>query len=140
MGGRVGWSLLISLAMFLVASSPVRSAEDKLTNDDIVRMQKAGVSESIIIQTIRSSKQNFDLTPTGIIALKEQKVPDSIIEAMQNASAPQAPAASPAATATSSMGMGVTLVDGGDRIQMRYSAPQARGGAFSTKAKLLSYA
>lgn len=74
-------------------------AQDPLTNAEVVKLVKAGLPESVIIQKIRTSGRNFDTSTDGLIALKQQGVPDKVIEAMlapatTTADAPAPPAAS----------------------------------------------
>jgi hypothetical protein len=59
------------------------SAEKLLTNEDIVKMVRAQLSTKIIIATMDSANFDFDLSPAGLIGLKEAEVEDHIIEAMQ---------------------------------------------------------
>lgn len=54
-----------------------------LTNAGIIRMIQAGISESIILQKIRTSENRFDLSADGIARLKKAGASDSIIRAMQ---------------------------------------------------------
>jgi hypothetical protein len=53
-----------------------------LTNADIVRMQKAGLSEEILLSKIAGSTANFDIGTQDLIRLKEAGVKDNIINAM----------------------------------------------------------
>jgi hypothetical protein len=53
-----------------------------LTNADIVQMQKARLSEEIILNKIGTSTTNFDTGTQGLIQLKEAGVSDDIINAM----------------------------------------------------------
>jgi hypothetical protein len=53
-----------------------------LTNADIVRMQKARLSEEIILSKIDASTTNFDTGTQDLIQLKEAGVNDAIINAM----------------------------------------------------------
>jgi len=54
-----------------------------LTNADVIKMVKAGLSTDVIVTTIRSNSGNtFDKSVDGLIALKEAKVPDVIISAI----------------------------------------------------------
>lgn len=56
-----------------------------LRNDEIVAMVGAGISEEAIVRTIQSAKaRNFDLSPSGLIALKKAGVSDRIIAVMQD--------------------------------------------------------
>jgi len=74
----------------LLALTPILSAQSQgttaLTNGDIVKMVRAGLSTSIVLSTIESNNLAFDLSPSALIALKEAGVDDAIIEAMQKLS------------------------------------------------------
>jgi len=55
-----------------------------MTNEDVIKMSKAGLAEDVIITAIRQApRRNFDLTANGLIELKLGKVPDAIVRAMQ---------------------------------------------------------
>jgi len=58
----------------------------ELTNQDVVRMAKAGVPDSAIIASIRSSQPKFDLSPGALIALKHEGVSPNIQEVMRERS------------------------------------------------------
>ena len=47
------------LATFVVAASPC-AASDVLTNDGVIKMVKAGLCESVVIQKIRTSEKKFE--------------------------------------------------------------------------------
>lgn len=70
-------AILVSLLMTLSAQEGV------LTNDDIVKMVRAQLGVNVIRITIDTSNARFDLSPTGLIALKEAGVSDDVIVAMQ---------------------------------------------------------
>jgi hypothetical protein len=53
-----------------------------LTNTDIVKMQKAGLSEEIVLSKIGTSPTNFTTNTQDLIQLKEAGVNDNIINAM----------------------------------------------------------
>jgi hypothetical protein len=53
-----------------------------LTNVDILQMQKAGLSEEIILSKIGASTTNFNTGTQDLIQLKEAAVTDNIINAM----------------------------------------------------------
>jgi hypothetical protein len=65
-------------------SAADRSAapEAGLTNADIVRMQKAGLSEEIILSKIGTSTTNFDTGTQDLIQLRDAGVKNNIINAM----------------------------------------------------------
>jgi hypothetical protein len=57
-----------------------------MTNEDVIKMAKAGIAEDVIITAIRqAARRNFDLSANGLIELKLGKVPDAIVRAMQAA-------------------------------------------------------
>jgi hypothetical protein len=67
----------------------------KMTNADVVAMAAAGLSAEVIVKAIETaSSKDFDVSPTGLIALKKAKVPDTAISAMQD-SGPKDQAAQP---------------------------------------------
>jgi len=53
-----------------------------LTNADVIQMQKAGLSEEIVLSKIASSPANFNIGTQDLIRLKEAGVSDNIINAM----------------------------------------------------------
>lgn len=61
------------------------AVEQPLSNADIIRLTKAGVSETIIINSIGSKASAFDLSVDGLLALSGAGVSPKVIEAMQNA-------------------------------------------------------
>jgi hypothetical protein len=52
-------------------------------NDDVLRMVQAKLSPAIVISTISSAPSvNFDLSPSGVIVLKNSGVQEAVIQAM----------------------------------------------------------
>ena len=62
------------------------TATQTLTNVDVANMLKAGLAESVIISSIRSSRKNFDFSPAGCQTLKRARVSVGILAAMGNGS------------------------------------------------------
>ena len=67
---------------------------------DLVQMTRAGISEDVIISTMRSRGTRIDLSPQSLIALRQQGVSDRVVMAAQQMSAgsgyaPGAPAYGP---------------------------------------------
>jgi hypothetical protein len=58
-----------------------------LTNDDIVTMIKAGLSESTIVLAIQQAPVNFDTSPDALIQLKNQGASSKILDALLQAQA-----------------------------------------------------
>lgn len=77
--------------------SPVAS---KMTNDEVIQLVTASLSEQVIITSIRqATTRDFDLTTAGLIALKKASVPDAVIAVMQEKGTPeQTPSTSDAKT------------------------------------------
>jgi hypothetical protein len=63
-----------------------------MTNADLVKLVQAGVPESAIIASIRSSTPNFDLTPDGLVALHKAGATQAELEAAIAASSGTHPA------------------------------------------------
>ena len=70
-GVRLVRLIVVALASWAFAQAP---ASLVLTNEDVIKMVRAQLSTSIIITTIESANFNFDLSPTGLIGLKEAGV------------------------------------------------------------------
>ncbi len=85
---------LIVLAVTLVALTA--AADPPLTNADIVKLVKAGVSADVIVAKIRSSEAEFATDTDSLVALANEKVPNSVIQAMMaRTTPPAAPTALP---------------------------------------------
>ena len=64
-----------------------QAAATAVTNYDLLQMTRAGVSEDVIISTMRSRGARIDLSPQSLIALKQQGVSDRVVMAAQDMSA-----------------------------------------------------
>ncbi len=58
-----------------------------VTDSDLVQMTRAGISEDVIISTMRSRGTRVDLSPQSLIALRQQGVSDRVVMAAQQMSA-----------------------------------------------------
>jgi hypothetical protein len=55
-----------------------------MTNNEVIQLVSAGLSDQVVATSIRqASNKDFDLSPTGLIALKKAGVSDAVIAAMQ---------------------------------------------------------
>lgn len=71
-------------------SKPESPAASKMTNEEVIQLVAAGLSEQVIITSIRQARtKDFDLSPTGLIALKKANVPDAVIVVMQEKGTPE---------------------------------------------------
>lgn len=76
---------LLIVSFTLAASSRVLAQDEVLTNDEIISLAGAGLNKTIIVNKIRSSKTNFDLSTNALIKLKKAGVSDEIVNAMLDA-------------------------------------------------------
>jgi hypothetical protein len=125
----------ILVVLLLVATAwgtPAASNQKKLTNDDIVRLVKANVGSDIIVQTIRSNEQAFDLSADSVILLKDSGVPESIIHEMlvRTQTSPQISQsvleAEIQATEDALSYLGATLIVDASRTSMKYTTSTVR--------------
>jgi hypothetical protein len=68
----------------VAAQANAQVASLAVTNYDLVEMTRAGLSEDLIIGTIRSRGSRLDLSPGGLIALKQSGVSDRVVIAAQS--------------------------------------------------------
>ena len=68
----------------VAANMNQQAAAPAVTNYDLVGMARAGVSDDLIISTIQSRGARLDLSPQGLIALKQSGVSDRVVLAAQN--------------------------------------------------------
>lgn len=80
--------LMCAVCLFVVTSAvTAQKAKSAMTNADVIQMVSAALSEQVIITSIRqAASRDFDLTPTGLIALKKAGVSDKVIQVMQEVS------------------------------------------------------
>ncbi|HXF43812.1 MAG TPA: hypothetical protein VNK26_08735 [Pyrinomonadaceae bacterium] len=119
---------------------------DTLTNEEVIALTKAGLSNSVIIGKIRSSKTNFDLSTNALIALKAAGVDDSVVQAMleskmgKPAAAPTDPSAAAAGDPNDPMSKhsyGIYLYEEKDGVRKmtqlmpNVSAQNRTGGMFT---------
>jgi hypothetical protein len=56
--------------------------EETLTNKSIIELQQLNLGDAVIIEKIKTSKCDFDVSISGLKQLKEAKVSDAVIQAM----------------------------------------------------------
>jgi hypothetical protein len=78
--------------------APAEPVEVALTNDNIVEMVDAKVATSVILSQIRTSKTNFNLSPSELIRLTKAHVPAVVIETMRDPKGEHVAASSPKPT------------------------------------------
>ncbi len=73
---------VISIAFLLSIGSNLAVAQTPMTNADVIALVKANLSENNIVAAIQQSPCNFDLSSRSLIDLKNQQVPENVIQAM----------------------------------------------------------
>jgi Glycine zipper len=61
-----------------------QAAAQAVTNYDLLEMTRAGVSEDVMISTMRSRGARIDLSPNALISLKQAGVSDRVVLAAQD--------------------------------------------------------
>lgn len=91
----------LSCLVLILCFTPLLHAQETLTNDSVIKLLKAGLSEELILTTINSSPGNYDTSVNALIALKKAGAGDKVMSAMILKASGAAPASAPgAATAT----------------------------------------
>jgi hypothetical protein len=67
----------------VTAQANQQAAAMAISNYDLVSMTRAGVSDDVIISTMRSRGARLDLSPTALISLKQSGVNDRVLLAAQ---------------------------------------------------------
>jgi len=68
-------------ALLLLVCSAL-TAQQALTNDSIIKLVKAGLSDDLILSTINASAGTYDTSADGLIALKGAGVSDKVVAAV----------------------------------------------------------
>lgn len=78
---------LLATILILAFATPLlaQNGEEVLTNDSVITLFKAGLSSTIIVNKIRSSKTNFNTSTDELIRLKQARIPDDVVAAMFDA-------------------------------------------------------
>jgi len=76
---------LLTLSLCLATASGAFAQDETMTNEEVITLAKAGLNQSIIINKIKTSKSNFDLSTDGLIKLKQANVSDAVVTAMLEA-------------------------------------------------------
>lgn len=111
----------VAIVMLVVFTSAIFAHSTKaLTNKDIVTMVKGGVAPQTIIEIIKQSECQFDISPEAMIALKQEGVPDVVIHAMAAKNNPSNTEQTQSLSDSSELsGRGVTFIDGSTKVQMK---------------------
>jgi len=78
-------TIFISIILLLSITVFGQVNDEVLTNTSITNLFQKGLSSSIIVSKIKTSKTNFDVSIDALIKLKDEKIPDEITNAMVEA-------------------------------------------------------
>jgi hypothetical protein len=78
---RLLYLLLTLLVVAFIAVFPAQ-AQQGMTNTDIIKMQSAGLSESITLSSVNTQPAAYDTSTNGLLALKKAGVADAVVAAM----------------------------------------------------------
>ena len=92
---RTKYTAVIGVALLAVFAI----AQTAMTNDSVIKMAKAGLSEDIIIGSVNGQPGQYKTSADDLIALKTAGVSDKVIAAMINKSSGGGGAAAPAPAA-----------------------------------------
>jgi hypothetical protein len=141
---RLALVLVVTALTLFTATS--LTAQEVLTNDSLVALKKAGLSDSIIISKIKSSQTKFDVSTKGLIGLKNAGLSDQVIEAVVNAGsgsaappAAAAPAAPAAAATTATTKETIYHLAGGKYVELNPAASSMETNVsfYSNKSELV---
>jgi hypothetical protein len=119
--------------LLLLLPNLVCAAQQPLDNDAIVRMSKAGLSDTLIVTAIHTQPTRFDTSTDGMIALKAAGVSDAVVAAMV---IKQAPAAAPPAAPATGVSATSPAAGGAGAVPDDPNAPHEPGVyIYSTKAQ-----
>ncbi len=119
----------VAAALVVAALLATPALAEKVTNQSVIDLTKAKMSDDVIISAINSGTPAFDTSSKGLIALNKAGVSDAVVQAILSASAAPAPAASHSPGGPAAGGPSpeqATLIDGGKHVEMRYLTPSMR--------------
>lgn len=80
------------VATLLLSASALVAQQTALTNENIVKMAKAGLSEDVIAATVNASPGKYDTSPDGLVKLKTSGVSDKVITLLVQKNSTSTPA------------------------------------------------
>jgi hypothetical protein len=87
------------LTCVLLVLCPALFGQEMMTNESVMKLIKAGLSEELVVNTINSSPGNYDTSANALITLKKAGAADKVVAAMILKASGVTPAAAPSATA-----------------------------------------
>lgn len=75
-------TIILKAALAILLTAIVAFAQEVLTNDSVVKLTKAGITEGLIVNMINSQPGNYKVGTDDVLALKKEGVSDKVIGAM----------------------------------------------------------
>ena len=73
-------TICLFLGVALIAF--IANAQEALTNDSILKLAKAGLSDSLIVSMVQNQPGKYSLEPDDVVKLKQQGVSEAVLAAM----------------------------------------------------------
>src|SRR5262245_34916219 len=89
---------LFTHLLLLLSFALISAGQEVLTNDTILKLSKAGLSDELIVPMIASQATNFSLKADDMLALKQAGVSEKVLVAMVKKGAGAVSSANPAAS------------------------------------------
>jgi hypothetical protein len=114
--------ILICFLVLIVPNNLIAKTQslEPLNNSDIVSMTKAGLTNAIILDKIKSSSTNFETTPAALVELKNAGVDDGVIQAMINNSRSPLPTSEKSLAVTTPHGYAISYVQSDQKWQLGF--------------------
>src|SRR4030095_12029014 len=117
----------ITIQIVLICAAMAVAQSKPLNNSDVVEMFKAGLPEPTIVLSIQRSRSEFDVSPQALIKLKSEGASQKILDAMiRSNSLGGLPGTFAEDAFGTSLGSGLVLIDGPDRIQLKRMTPTSK--------------
>jgi 4-hydroxy-3-methylbut-2-en-1-yl diphosphate synthase IspG/GcpE len=76
-------NFLVPAAICIVFAAGIVSAQsEKLTNADVILLSRSGLGKELLINKIKNSQADFDVSVTGLVELKKAGVDDVVVAVM----------------------------------------------------------
>jgi hypothetical protein len=108
------------LAVLAVCLGVASAQQFTNTNDSVIKMVKAGMSDSIVISTINSQPAQFSLSANDLIALKQAGVSDAVMAAMIAKNSPE-PTSSTTAAPVNIVPVGMSMLREGTDVPLKFA-------------------
>jgi hypothetical protein len=119
----------LKIVILCLVGAALALAQTALTNDSIMKMVTAGLSDDVVVSAIKAQPAQYSTDPDGLIALKTAGVSDTVIKAMVDRMAASAATPAPVdATAAPAAATGAAT----------NAAPDARGVVYVYRNRFLS--